>query len=42
MDGMLQSPGLGRFVEIDSTCARPPMLAETFEPGLNVDLRAQT
>ena len=42
MEGMLQSPGLGRFVEIASTCARPPMLAESSEPGLNVDLRALT
>lgn len=42
MEGMMQSPGLGRFVEIESTCARPPMLAETSEPGLNVDLRALT
>lgn len=40
MDGMLQSPGLGRFVDIQSTCTRPPMLAETTEPGLNIDLRA--
>ena len=42
MEGILQSPGLGRFVEIESTCARPPMLAETSEPDLNVDLRALT
>ena len=42
MEGMLQSPGLGRFVDITTTCARPPMLAETSEPGLNVDLRAMT
>lgn len=42
MEGMLQSPVLGRFVNITSTCARPPMLAETSEPGLNVDLRAMT
>ena len=42
MEGMLQSPGLGRFVDIDSTCTRPPMLTETTEPGLNVDLRAMT
>ena len=40
MDGMLQSPGLGRFVEIQSTCTRPSMLTETTESGLNVDLRA--
>lgn len=42
MDGMLQSSGLGRFVSIQSSCARPPALAETIEPGLNVDLRAVT
>ena len=42
MEGMLQSPGLGRFVNIASTCARPPMLVETSEPGLNVDLRTMT
>lgn len=42
MEGMLQSPRLGRFVEIESTCARPPMLAETPEPGLNVNLRTMT
>ena len=42
MEGMLQSPGLGRFVDIASTCARPPMLAETSEQGLNVDLRTMT
>ena len=42
MEGMLQSPEQGRFVSIGSTCPRPPMLAETTEPGLNVDLRAVT
>ena len=40
MAGILQSPDLGRFVDIESTCARPPMLAESAEPGLNVDLKA--
>ncbi len=40
MDGMLQSPGLGRFVDIASTCSRPPPLAETTDQGLNVDLGA--
>lgn len=40
MEGMFQSPVLGRFVDIASTCARPPMLAETSELGLNVDLKA--
>ena len=42
MEGMLQSPDLGRFVDIQSTCPRPPMLTETTDPGLNVDLRALT
>ncbi|MDE0523383.1 MAG: Gfo/Idh/MocA family oxidoreductase [Boseongicola sp.] len=38
MQGMLRSPGLGRFVDIESTCGRPAMLRETTETGLNVDL----
>lgn len=38
MHGMLCSPGLGRFVDIQSTCARPAMLPESVEIGLNVDL----
>ena len=38
MQGMLDSPGLGRFVEIASTCARPAMLPETSATGLNVNL----
>ena len=42
MEGMLQSPALGGFVEIKSTCVRPPMLVETAEPGLNVDLGVAT
>ena len=42
MEGMIQSPGLGRFIDVTSTCARPPMLNETSETGLNVDLRAMT
>ena len=42
MEGMLQSPRLGQFVDIKSTCARPPMLGETTEPGLNTDLRTVT
>ena len=42
MEGMQQSPNLSCFVDIQSTCARPPMLAETSELGLNVDLRAKT
>jgi predicted dehydrogenase len=29
MEGMLKSPGLGRFVDITSSCDRPEMLAET-------------
>lgn len=40
MDGMLKSPDLGRFVDIQSTCTRPTMLTETSELSLNVDLRA--
>lgn len=40
MDGMLHSPDLGRFVDIQSTCTRPTMLTETSELSLNVDLRA--
>ncbi len=39
MEGMLQSSNLGGFVDIESTCTRPPMLAETKEQGLNVDLK---
>ena len=42
MEGMLQSSERGQFVRIQSTCARPPMLAECSEPGLKVDLRAMT
>ncbi len=38
MKGMHDSPRLGRFVEIESTCARPAMLPETDETGLNVNL----
>ncbi len=37
MQGMLDSPGLGRFVDIQSTCKRPDMLPETRETGLNVN-----
>lgn len=37
MQGMLDSPGLGRFVDIQSTCARPAMLPETTERGPNVN-----
>ena len=40
MEGMLKSPDLGRFVDIQSTCTRPTMLTETSELSLNVDLRA--
>ena len=39
MQGMLDSPGLGRYVDIETTCARPAPLPETQEAGLNVDLR---
>ena len=38
MEGMLRSPDLGKFVDIASRCPRPPMLVETTESGLNVDL----
>lgn len=38
MKGMQDSPRLGRFVEIESTCARPAMLPETDETGPNVNL----
>ena len=38
MQGMLASPGLGRFVAIESTCVRPAMLPETAETGPNVNL----
>lgn len=37
MQGMLDSPGIGRFVDIESTCKRPEILPETRETGLNVD-----
>lgn len=40
MKGIERSGELGQFVSIESTCDRPPMLAETSETGLNVDLRA--
>ncbi len=36
MQGMLDSPGLGRFVDIKSTCNRPDLLPETSESGLNI------
>lgn len=39
MQGMLDSPGLGRFVAIDSRPERPAILPETTETGLNVDLK---
>ena len=38
MQGMLDSHAFGRFVDIESTCARPVMLPETTETGLNVNL----
>ena len=38
MQGMLDSPGLGQFVDIESTCNRPAILPETSELGLNVNL----
>ena len=38
MEGMLTSPGLGRFVDIESTLDRPPMLPETSITDLNVPL----
>ncbi len=41
MQGMLDSPGLGRFVDIHSTCSRPAMLPETDETGLNVNWGAR-
>jgi predicted dehydrogenase len=37
MQGMLDSPALGRFVDITSRCARPAMLPETDETGFNVN-----
>ncbi|MGR3500910.1 Gfo/Idh/MocA family protein [Pseudaestuariivita sp.] len=42
MQGMLDSPCLGRFVDIQSTCARPAMLPETSETGLNVNWEVPT
>lgn len=42
MQGMLESPGLGQFVDIQSTCARPAMLPETSETGLNVNWEVPT
>ncbi|MGB1156148.1 MAG: Gfo/Idh/MocA family protein [Alphaproteobacteria bacterium] len=42
MEGMLNSPGLGRFVEIRSTLQRPPLLPETSIPDLNVPLGLQS
>ncbi|MDA7426710.1 Gfo/Idh/MocA family protein [Thalassococcus lentus] len=42
MQGMLDSPGLGQFVNIQSTCERPPLLPETKQTGLNVDLGVNT
>ena len=38
MEGMLASPGQGRFIDIKSSLARPPMLPETRAEGLNVNL----
>ena len=38
MQGMLDSPGIGQFVDIKSTCSRPAILLETQETGLNVNL----
>ena len=38
MQGMLDSPGIGQFVDIKSTCSRPAILPETQETGLNVNL----
>ena len=42
MEGMLNSPGLGRFVEIRSTLQRPPLLPETSIPDLNVPFGLQS
>ena len=38
MQGMLDSSGIGNFIEIESRCSRPAALPETRETGLNVDL----
>jgi predicted dehydrogenase len=40
MQAMLDSPKLGRFVDIKSSPARPPMLPETSGAGFNIDLGA--
>ena len=37
MQGMLDSPGLGRFVDIESHVERPPILPEDSSDGLNVN-----
>ena len=38
MQGMLDSPHLGRYIEIESSCDRPLILPETDRVGLNVNL----
>lgn len=38
MQGMIDSQRLGRFVDIQSRCERPPILPPTDASGLNVDL----
>ena len=37
MQGMLDSPGMGKFVEIESRSNRPAILPESDATGLNVD-----
>ena len=41
MDGILKSPELGQFVQIESRCAKPAALRETEIETLNIDLGAQ-
>ena len=38
MQGMLDSPHLGRYIEIESSCDRPLILPDTDHIGLNVNL----
>ena len=38
MQGMIDSPAIGQFVDIYSTCSRPAILPETSETSLNVNL----
>jgi hypothetical protein len=38
MQGMMDSPSLGRFIDINSRCTQPSILPQSSIEGLDVDL----